>query len=80
VPLATVAAILLALLLNTRVRGMALYRTIFYVPSLVPMVALGVLWLWVFNSQYGLLNETLRRLGLPDPAWLRTRPGRSGRW
>lgn len=70
VPLATVAAILLALLLNTRVRGMALYRTIFYVPSLVPMVALGVLWLWVFNSQYGLLNETLRRLGLPDPAWL----------
>jgi len=70
VPLATVAAILLALLLNTSVRGMALYRTIFYVPSLVPMVALGVLWLWVFNSQYGLLNETLRRLGLPDPAWL----------
>ncbi|MEJ5169861.1 MAG: sugar ABC transporter permease [Fimbriimonadales bacterium] len=70
VPLATVAAILLALLLNTRVKGMALYRTIFYIPSLVPMVALGVLWLWVFNSQYGLLNESLRRLGLPDPAWL----------
>ncbi|MFN3683467.1 MAG: carbohydrate ABC transporter permease [Fimbriimonadaceae bacterium] len=70
VPLATVAAILLALLLNTRVRGMALYRTVFYIPSLVPMVALGVLWLWVFNGQYGLLNEILRRLGLPDPAWL----------
>ncbi len=70
VPLATVAAILLALLLNTRVRGMALYRSVFYIPSLVPMVALGVLWLWVFNGQYGLLNEILRRLGLPDPAWL----------
>ncbi len=70
VPLATVAAILVALLLNTRVRGMALYRTVFYIPSLVPMVALGVLWLWVFNGQYGLLNEVLRRLGLPDPAWL----------
>ena len=70
VPLATVAAILLALLLNTKVRGMAFYRTIFYIPSLVPMVALGVLWLWVFNGQYGLLNAGLRSLGLPTPAWL----------
>lgn len=70
VPLATIGAILLALLLNTKVRGMAYYRTIFYIPSLVPMVALGVLWLWVFNSQYGLLNEGLRSAGLPDPAWL----------
>lgn len=70
VPLATVGAICLALLLNTKVKGMALYRTMFYIPSLVPMVALGVLWLWVFNSQYGLLNVGLRSIGLPDPAWL----------
>lgn len=70
VPLATVAAILLALLLNTNVKGMKFYRTLFYIPSLVPMVALGVLWLWIFNSQYGLLNEALRGLGLPAPSWL----------
>jgi multiple sugar transport system permease protein len=72
-------AILLALLLNTKVRGMAFYRTIFYIPSLVPMVALGVLWLWVFNGEYGLLNEFLRAIGiknppnwLGDPAWSKT--------
>lgn len=70
VPLATVVAIALALLLNTKVKGMTVYRTIFYVPSLVPMIALGVLWLWVFNSQNGLLNEALRGIGLPAPNWL----------
>lgn len=70
VPLASVLAIALAMLLNTKVKGMALYRTLFYIPSLVPMVALGVLWLWVFNGQYGLLNESLKSLGLPTPPWL----------
>lgn len=70
VPLATVTAILLAMLLNTKVKGMALYRTLFYIPSLVPMVALGVLWLWVFNSQYGLLNEGLKTVKVTGPAWL----------
>jgi len=70
VPLATIFAILLAMLLNTKTKGMAFYRTIFYIPSLVPMVALGVLWLWVFNGHYGLLNEGLGRIGLPTPPWL----------
>jgi len=70
VPLATVIAIALAMLLNTKVKGMTVYRTIFFLPSLVPMIALGVLWLWVFNSQNGLLNESLRWLGLPTPNWL----------
>jgi len=70
VPLATVFAILMALLLNSNVKGMAFYRTIFYIPSLVPMVALGVLWLWVFNSNYGLLNMGLERIHIPGPPWL----------
>lgn len=70
VPLATTVAILLAMLLNTRVKGMAIYRTLFYIPSLVPMVALGVLWLWVFNGQYGLLNEGLKSIHVPGPPWL----------
>lgn len=70
VPLGSITALLLALLLNTKVKGMALYRTLFYVPSLVPMVALGVLWLWIFNGEYGLLNEGLRKLGIGTPNWL----------
>lgn len=60
VPLGTVVAIGLALLLNTKVKGMAFYRTMFYVPSLVPQIALGVLWFWIFNGEYGLLNTFLK--------------------
>lgn len=70
VPLTTVTAIILALLLNTKVKGMALYRTLFFLPSLVPMVALGTLFLWVFNSDNGLLNNLLRNVGMNPPNWL----------
>jgi multiple sugar transport system permease protein len=70
VPLGTVVAIGLAMLLNTKVKGMAFYRTLFYVPSLVPMVALGTLFLWVFNGDYGLINSGLRSIGLSPPNWL----------
>ena len=59
-PLGLVFALTLALLLNTGVRGMSVYRTIFFLPSLVPLVALAVLWLWIFNGKYGILNEFLR--------------------
>ena len=70
VPLSTVTAIILAMLLNTKVRGMAAYRTMFFLPSLVPMVALGTLFLWVFNGDYGLLNAAMRGVGIPPPNWL----------
>ncbi len=70
VPLTTTVAIILALLLNTKVKGMAFYRTIFFLPSLVPMVALGTLFLWIFNGDYGLLNEGIRASGGEPPNWL----------
>lgn len=70
VPLSTVVAICLAMLLNTKVRGMSYYRTIFFLPSLVPMVALGTLFLWIFNGDYGLLNEVLRSGHIDPPNWL----------
>jgi multiple sugar transport system permease protein len=70
VPLSTVTAIGLAMLLNTKVKGMALYRTMFFLPSLVPMVALGTLFLWVFNGDYGLLNAAMRGVGVSPPNWL----------
>lgn len=65
----------MALLLNTKIRGLSIYRTIFYLPSITPIVATAVLWLWIFNAQYGLLNTVLTALGfstvgwLTDPAW-----------
>lgn len=70
VPLATVAAIGLAMLLNLKVKGMAVYRTMFFLPSLVPQIALGTLFLWVFNGDYGLLNSAVRAVGLTPPNWL----------
>ena len=70
VPLGLAFSLLVALALNLRVRGMALYRTIFFLPSIVPAVALSILWLWLLNPQYGLINVALRLLGLPGPGWL----------
>jgi len=75
-PLATLLAIVLALLLNTGVRGMTIYRTIFFLPSLTPLVALGILWMWMLNGEYGVvnyvLNMVLNPLGLQAPIWLQS--------
>ncbi|MDR3688425.1 MAG: sugar ABC transporter permease [Fimbriimonas sp.] len=70
VPLSTVVAIGLALLLNMKVKGMAVYRTMFFLPTLVPMVALGTLFSWIFNGDYGLLNEAFRRVHVTPPNWM----------
>ncbi len=70
VPLTTVAAIALALLLNTKVKGMSFYRTMFFLPTLVPMVALGTLFLWVFNGDYGLLKAGFAKVHMSSPNWL----------
>lgn len=70
VPVSTVLAIAVALLLNMKVHGQSIYRTIFYLPSVVPIVASSVLWLWLFNPSFGLINSFLRAVGLPAPGWL----------
>jgi multiple sugar transport system permease protein len=70
VPLGLVLALALALLLNSGVRGLTVYRTVFFLPALIPMVALAVLWLWIFNGEYGVLNVFLSKLGIPAPGWL----------
>lgn len=70
VPLRIVVAFALALLLNQPLRGQPIVRTIFYLPSLVPLVASSVLWLWMFEPQFGLLNALLNPLGLPRLQWI----------
>ena len=69
-PIGMVVALSLALLLNSKVKGMAFYRTIFFLPSLVPMVSLAVLWLWLLNGEHGILNEVLKMIGIKGPNWL----------
>jgi multiple sugar transport system permease protein len=66
----TVAAILLAMLLNMKVRGQAAYRTIMFLPSIVPLVASAIVFLWFLNPQYGVLNSIMRFFGLPTVGWL----------
>lgn len=79
VPIGIALSILLAVFLNQKLAGMAAYRTVFFLPTIVPIVATSVLWLWVFNAESGLLNGVLRqtgvewllsKVGLPLPNWL----------
>jgi multiple sugar transport system permease protein len=70
VPLSTLLGIGLSLLLNSKVRGMSIYRTIYYFPTVVPVVASVMLWVWILNPQVGPINYLLRLVGLPGPGWL----------
>lgn len=70
VPLGLTGSLLLALLLNQAVRGIAVFRTLFYLPSLVPAVASALLWAWIFHPDAGLLNYGLSLIGIEGPKWL----------
>ena len=65
-----VVALGLAMLLNAQIRGMSLFRTIYYLPSITPTVAAAILWQWILNSQWGLLNNVLGFFGIHGPLWL----------
>ncbi len=69
IPIGTVFAILLALLLNMKVKFLAYHRTIFYLPVLVPSVALALVWQWVLNPSFGVLNALLATVGIIGPGW-----------
>jgi len=72
VPLGIVAGVALALLLNLDIKGISVYRTIFYLPSIVPSVATSVVFLWILNPEIGLINRLLRTIGITGPAWLQS--------
>ncbi len=71
VPLSLLGGLGVALLLNQKVKGMSLYRTIYYLPSITPVVANSILWLWLLNPDIGLVNTALHHLGVTKPpGWL----------
>src|SRR5262245_53158675 len=70
VPLSTLVSIVLAALLNKPVPGMRIYRTIVYLPALVPLVASAMLFAWVLAPDAGLVNRGLAVIGIHGPAWL----------
>jgi len=63
IPLGTIVAVLLAALLNQRVRGQGLFRTCIFVPTVVPLVGIALVWLWMLNPEYGLINGAVRLVG-----------------
>jgi multiple sugar transport system permease protein len=69
-PLGTILSMALALLLNQKIIARPVFRTIFFLPSLVPLVALAILWQWIFNGEYGVLNYILGLGGVDGPNWL----------
>jgi multiple sugar transport system permease protein len=74
VPLTQIAALAIALLMNTKVRGINLFRTIYYVPTLVGGVTMAAIWLWLLNKDYGLINHMLAPVGrlfhFTPPDWV----------
>jgi len=70
VPLNLIFGLLLALLLNQRVKALGLFRTIYYMPAVLSGVAVSVMWAWVFNPRFGVLNWLLSLVGIKGPGWL----------
>jgi multiple sugar transport system permease protein len=70
VPASMVLSLLIALLLNQGVKALPLFRTLFYLPSIVPFVATSLLFVWIFNTQGGLLTRVVEFFGVTSPKWL----------
>ncbi|MCL5997306.1 MAG: sugar ABC transporter permease [Chloroflexi bacterium] len=70
IPLSQVIALSLAILINQRVRFLGVWRTIFYLPAVVSGVAGSVIWLWMYDQQYGVIDNLLKVIGIAGPNWL----------
>ena len=70
IPLNIVFGLAIAMLLNTNIRGLSVFRTIYYLPAILSGVAVAILWQWIFSTEFGLLNTALRLFGVEGPAWL----------
>ena len=70
VPLNLILGMILALVLNIEVKGQSVFRTCYYLPSIIPLVAASILWRWMYNPEYGLVNILLSFFGVKGPMWL----------
>jgi multiple sugar transport system permease protein len=70
VPTALFGSLILAILLNQNLRGTAFYRTLFFMPSLVPVVASAILWIWILHPKLGPVNWLLEQIGIQGPGWM----------
>ncbi|MFD0711510.1 carbohydrate ABC transporter permease [Paenibacillus sp. GCM10027626] len=70
VPVGIFISILVAVLLNQRIRGLTLYRTLYFLPVVTMPAAVAMVWKWLYNADYGLLNFGLSKIGIQGPQWL----------
>ena len=71
VPTSVAGSLALALLINRKIRGITFFRTVFFFPVVTSMIAVAVVWSWLYNPEFGLINYLLREvLGIEGPAWL----------
>lgn len=70
VPIVIVLSLMIAIALNQRIKGIGIYRTLIYLPVITLPTAVGLLWKWLFNNQFGLINALLDKAGIQGPAWL----------
>ena len=70
IPLCTGLALLIAAMLARRTRMVGFFQAAIFLPTLVPMIASAMVWMWLFNGEYGLINQVLARAGLGGPSWL----------
>jgi multiple sugar transport system permease protein len=70
VPLSIAIAILIAVLLNQKIKGMSFYRTLFFLPVVTIPAAIAMVWKWLYNSDYGIINHLLGFFSIEGPNWL----------
>lgn len=70
VPLGMVASLLAAALVNQKLKFMTFYRTVFFLPGITSIVAVAMVWLWLYNPDFGVINWLLEFVGVRGPAWL----------
>ncbi|MCH7590081.1 sugar ABC transporter permease [PVC group bacterium] len=73
IPISMAASLFLAVVLNNKMKGISVVRTVYFMPTLASGIAIYVLWRWIFNEEFGLLNILLGHFGMDGPGWLTNR-------
>lgn len=70
VPISIIISLFIATLLNSKIKGLSLYRTLYFLPAVTMPAAIAMMWKWLYNGQYGLLNQLLAKIGIEGHAWI----------
>ncbi len=70
VPVTVIFSLVVAVLLNKKIKGVSLYRTIYFLPMVAAPAAIAMVWRWLYNSEFGLINYLLSIIGIKGPQWL----------